>query len=109
MRMSADGYDYIYTHVDDSKIVENPWNTGLIYFLKQSGPPEYYLGNDYRYEDNENLWTMGCMTYAKEAVRKIEEIKGTLRKEKTPLPVDDCHPELDQSPLLGESEHIFNS
>ena len=73
--------------------------------VKKSGPPEYYLGNDYRYEEKEGLWTMGCTTYAKEAVRRIEEIKGTLRKEKTSLPVEDCHPELDSSPLLGESEH----
>ena len=55
MRMSADGYDYIYTHVDDSKIVENPWNTGLIYFLKQSGPPEYYLGKDYWFEEQDGI------------------------------------------------------
>ena len=48
---------------------------------------------------------MGCNTYTAEAVRRIEEQRGTLRKEKTPLPVDNCHPELDSSPLLGEHQH----
>jgi hypothetical protein len=30
---------------------------------------------------------------------------GTLPKYKTPLPTDKCHPELDDSPLLDESDH----
>ena len=45
-----------------------------------SGPPDYYLGNDYRFEDNESLWTVGSKTYAAEAIRKVEEKVGTLKK-----------------------------
>ena len=30
---------------------------------------------------------------------------GTLAKESTHLPVDDRHPELDKSPLLGSNDH----
>ena len=30
---------------------------------------------------------------------------GTLEKESTPLPIDDTHPELDESPLLGLNDH----
>ena len=110
LRTSVDGYDYICTHVDDFKIVAREpqiW-LNLIkdrFLVKQSGPPEYYLGNDYRYEEKDKLWTVGCTTYTTEAVRRIEELRGTLRYEKTPLPVDDCHPELDSSPLLGERQH----
>ena len=76
MRVTADGYAYICTHVDDFKIVaKSPehW-LNLIkkrFLVKQSGPPEYYLGNDYRFEEKEGLWTMSCNTYAKESVQMI--------------------------------------
>ena len=50
---------------------------------------------------------MGCTTYTKEVIRRIEELRGTIRWEKTPLPVDNYKPELDQSPILGEQEHCI--
>lgn len=70
MRVSTDGYDYICTHIDDFKIVAKSLEHWLdlikvIFLVKQSVPPEYSLGNDYQYEENEGLWTMGCSTYAK--------------------------------------------
>jgi len=109
---TGSGYEYICTHVDDFKIVAaNPdyWMIKIKkeFLVKTSGPPDYYLGNNYRFEDNESLWTVGSKTYAAEAICKVEEKVGTLRKCKTPLPIDDCHPELDDSPLPSESDHRF--
>ena len=112
MRLREDktGYDYICTHVDDFKIIArdpNKWMEMIkqTFLVKQAGPPDYYLGNNYRYEDNENIWTVGTVTYLNEAVRKVEEIFGTLRMYKTPLPADNFHPEMDDSPLLNEKQH----
>ena len=35
----------------------------------------------------------------------MERIYGCLPKESTSLPVTDCHPELEKSPLLGPDDH----
>ena len=75
--------------------------------LVKSGPTEYYLGNDIRYEDQEKLWTMGYTTYSKEAVHRIEEARDPLRKEHTTLPVEREGPELDRCSLLGEADHML--
>ena len=82
-RTSDLGYDYVCTHVDDFKIVackpEHWINLIKKHFLaKQSAPPEYYLDNDYRYENTESIWTIGCTSYTNEAVRQIEEMRDTL-------------------------------
>jgi hypothetical protein len=77
------------------------------FLVKSGGPPDYYLGNDYRYEGNEGIWTVGSKTYAAEAVRKVKEKRGTLHKCNTPLPVENCHPEIDDSSLLSENDHKF--
>lgn len=111
LRESNDGYDYICTHVDDFKIVARDpehWMNKIKerFLVKSGGPPDYYLGNDFRWEDSEKLWTVGSLTYTKEAIRRIEEIVGELRSFKTPLPnSEDCHPEMDQSELLDEKGH----
>ena len=54
MRMHEDGtgYDYICTRVDDFKIVARDPDCWLpqisgVFLLKSTGPPSYYLGNDY--------------------------------------------------------------
>ena len=78
---SADGYDYVCTHVDDFKIVAHfpEYWLNLIKkrsLVKQRGPPKYYVGNDYWFEEMEGLWTMGWSTYTKEAVYRIEKIRG---------------------------------
>jgi hypothetical protein len=106
------GYCYVCTHVDDFKIVSKDPDFWMLkikerFLVKSGGPPDYYLGNDYRYEGNEGIWTVGSKTYAAEAVRKVEEKRGTLHKCNTPLPVENCHPEMDDSPLLGENDHRF--
>ena len=110
LRDDSTGYDYICTHVDDFKIVaKNPTSwvdcIAAIFLVKEHGPRSYYLGNDYTYHDGQDIWTYGVQTYATEAVAKVERLYGTLPKESTPLPVGDCHPELDTSSLLDLDDH----
>ncbi len=69
--------------------------------MKEHGPRKYYLGNDYIYHDTEDMWTYGCQTYATEVVAHVKRIFGCLPKVSTPMPVTDCHPELDTLSLLG--------
>ena len=110
LRDDRSGYDYICTHVDDFKIVaKDPqsWieRVSAAFLIKSHGPRDYYLGCNYRIHDGQNMWTYGCQTYCKEAIEQVECIFGTLTKESTPLPVDDCHPETDDSPLLDPPIH----
>ena len=110
LRDCGDGYDYICTHVDDFKVVaRNPghWvdRIACIFLIKEHGPRNYYLGNDYTHHDGEDMWTYGCQTYATEAVARVERLYGCLPKVSTPLPVEDCHPEMDTSPLLALDDH----
>ena len=110
MRDTKDGYDYICTHVDDFKVVAkdpNLWveRIASIFLIKEHGPRNYYLGNDYTYHENHDMWTYGVQTYAKEAVARVERLYGCLPKQSTPLSVEDCHPEMDTSPLLGLNDH----
>ena len=109
-REEKDGYDYVCTHVDDFKIVARDPDKWLKYIqdsflVKESGPRKYYLGNDYTHRDQYGLWTYGGETYTKEAIARVERIFGCLPKQSTPLPVTDCHPEVDTSPLLGLEDH----
>ena len=55
-----------------------------IFFVKSAGPPKYYLGNNFHYEEKEKLWKIKCTTYANEDVQNIEEAHGTLCKKGTP-------------------------
>ena len=57
------------------------------------------------YHETQGLWTYGGQTYTKEAITRVERIFGCLPKQSTPLPVTDCHPEVDTSPLLGLEDH----
>jgi hypothetical protein len=62
------------------------------------------LGNDYNFSEGENAWVLGCSTYIKECIRRIEsefDLDGDLWTHRTPLP-EACHPELDDSALLPE-------
>ena len=111
MWMREDGirYDCICTHVDDFKIVAcdpDHWLTQIsgVFLLKSTGPPSYYLGNDYVWSPSENVWVLGCSTYIKECIHHLEEddmIKGNLWEHRNPLPAD-VHPEMDESPLLDD-------
>lgn len=109
LREECDGYDYICTHVDDFKIVARDpsrWQEQIsaAFLLKSVGPPNYYLGNDYNFSEEENAWVLSCATYVKECVRRIEsefDLEGDLWPHRTPLP-EGCHPELDESDLLTD-------
>ena len=110
MRDTNDGYDYICTHVDDFKVVaKNPnmWvdRTASVFLVKEHGPHNYYLGNDYTYHDTEDMCTYGCKTYATDAVAHVERLFVCLTKLSTPIPIGDCHPELDIKPLLDFDYH----
>ena len=110
LRDTKDGYDYLCTHVDDFKIVaKNPthWMTKIQakFVLKSVGPPSYYLGTNYNWSEQEKAWVVGCQTFCKEIIQRVEQdlIKGQLYPHKIPLPAD-CHPELDDSPLLDDGK-----
>lgn len=112
MRDDKSGYDYICTHVDDFKIVARKPHFLMNhiksnFLVKSFGDPEYYLGNNFHWEDKGQLWTLGCKTYTSEAIRRIENIFGPLPKNNTPLPERRYgqSQELDVSPLLGEYDH----
>lgn len=73
--------------------------------LKSSGPPSYYLGNDYQWSPSEGAWVLGSHTYTAECIRRIEAFlpEGTFLTPKyTPLP-SECQPELDDTPLLDDA------
>ena len=110
LRDEQDGYDYICTHVDDFKIyARDPehWMKKIKekFQVKSEGPPSYYLGNDYNFSKEHNLWVVNCATYLKEAIRKIESDPyfnlpaHGLTPRNIPMP-DQCHPEVDESPFL---------
>jgi len=110
LRDDLSGYSYICTHVDDFKVVcTNPemWidRIASVFLVKSHGPRDYYLGNDYFYHEDMDVWTYGTKTYTKEALARVERIFGCLPFNSTPLPPNDCHPELDESPLLDLGGH----
>ena len=107
---SGNGYGYICMHVDDFKIVADKPHYYLdlisaVLMVKSHGPRQYYLGNNYTYHPQHKIWTYNCKTYEQEALRKAEDILGILPKKSTPLPAKDCHPKLDESPLLDLHWH----
>jgi Reverse transcriptase (RNA-dependent DNA polymerase) len=110
MRDDQSGYDYICTHVDDFMVVaRNPeqWIQAIKsrFLLKTVGPPTYYLGNNFTWLERSGTWAVGCATYLKECVRKIEEddyFGGKLYTHKTPLPPN-VQPELDDTEFLDEN------
>ncbi|GFH61248.1 hypothetical protein CTEN210_17724 [Chaetoceros tenuissimus] len=67
------------------------------FFIKEQGPHEYYLGNDYQFFEDFNTWTFSEKTYEKEAIHKVEE---ELKKVTTPLPGRCPRLEQDKSPFL---------
>ena len=109
MHEDGTGYDYICTHMDDFKIVAHDpdrWLTQIsgVFLLKSTGPPSYYLGNNYMWSPTHNAWVLGCSTYIKECIHHFEEddmIEGKLWEHKNPLPAE-VHPEMNESPLLDD-------
>ena len=105
-RDDASGYDYTCTHVDDFKIVaKDPqfW-MALVqerFLIKQAEEPKYYLGNNYRFDEQSQQWLVGSETHVKECIAKVQRVHGEIKTRNAPLPPKDCHPEIDESPLLN--------
>jgi hypothetical protein len=101
-------YEYVCTHVDDFMIVSKTpekimESIKATYSVKSVGPPDYYLGNDYK-KDRQGRWCIGCKKYLVEAIKRVENIFGSLKKYSCPSETGD-HPELDSTPLLSDDEH----
>ena len=62
--------------------------------VKAEGPPDYYLGNDYK-RDNKGRLCVGRKKYIKEVLTRIESIFVTLRKYANPSKTGD-NPELNE-------------
>jgi hypothetical protein len=110
MNESGTGYEYVCTHVDDFMIIAKKPAVIMaalqdVYQINESsiGPPEYYLGNDYK-KDRKGRWCIGCKKYLGEAIKRVESMFGVLNKYSVPMPAGD-HPELDTSELLSDDEH----
>ena len=112
LRDSKDVFDYICTHIDDFKVVEKDpqmWvdRIATVFLVKEHGPRNCYLSNDYTYHDDQDAQIYGVQTYAEEAVTRIERMCGCLPKKSTPIPVTNCHPELDTSQLYLDDHHKY--
>ena len=100
---TATCYEYMCTHIDDFMIVsKNPEKImkeiEKVFKVKDDskGPPDYYLGNDYK-RDSQDRLCIGCQKYLKEALVRVESIMGIkLLKRNRPIEVGD-HPEEDES------------
>ena len=96
----GDCYDYICIHVDDFMAVGKRAQRIMdeiksVYTVKAEGPPYYYLGNNYK-RDKKGRLCVGSKKYIKEALTRIDNIFGTLRKYDNPSETGD-NPELDDS------------
>jgi hypothetical protein len=88
LNIDKDVYDYLYTHVDnfmicakDAKLIMD--HIEKVYTIKDIGPPNYYLGNDYK-KDRRGRWCIGCKKYLKEAVKRVEGMFGSVKKYLSP-------------------------
>ena len=101
-------YEYIATHVDDFMIAARRADRIMEeikahYQVKGDGPPDYYLGNDYK-KDSKGRWAVGCKKYLTECLKRVEAMFGKLTKQNSPSVPGD-HPELDDTELLNDDEH----
>lgn len=103
MRTYKGIYSFIAVHVDDfsvfSRHARELYNEiALIYKCKGGNEPTYYLGNDFR-RDQDGRWIKSARSFTNNAIAKVERIVGTLLKKKTPLSAND-HPETDKTDKL---------
>jgi hypothetical protein len=105
---AGDVYNYMCTHVDDFMIVARDPQAIMemiqaIYVVKYIGPPDYYLGNDYK-KDRQGRWRIGCKKYLVVAIKRVERMFGSLKKHSHPMETGD-HPELDESDIMSDEGH----
>ena len=74
-----------------------------VYTVKAEGPPDYYLGNDYKRDKKVRL-CVGSKKYIKEVLTRIKTIFCTLRKYNNPSETGD-NLNLEDSRALGDEEH----
>ena len=113
LREDESGYDYLCTHVDDFKVVaKDPqrWVNAIAgaFQLKCSGAPDYYLGMDYYFDDDNKVWLTGSKTYVEECIRRIQALLpngSQLCVHYTPAPSEGpaSHPETDTSDFLDDA------
>ena len=113
LREEKDGYDYLCTHVDDFKVVARDpqrWVNAIAgaFQLKCAGTPDYYLGMNYTFDEEERCWLTGTKTYVEECIRRIEGLLPPGRilcTHNTPAPSEGqaSHPETDRSDLLDDA------
>lgn len=101
-------YEYVCTHSDDFMIAARNAQSIMndikaTYNVKSEGPPDYYLGNDFK-QDAKGRWCFGCKRYIKEATTRIEALFGTIPKSTVPMASGD-HPEMDDSEVLDDTSH----
>jgi hypothetical protein len=116
-RKVGDYYEYIATYVDDLlAFSKNPM--ALIeevkkdYVLKGVGMPEYYLGGNVEEVQDPSLLEQGirtilsAKTYIHNVLGKLENMfdGGPFKKCSTPM-MESYHPELDDTPLLNDTNH----
>eukprot|EP00957_Ditylum_brightwellii_P070934 5390073-Ditylum_brightwellii.AAC.1 len=80
---------------------ENVGTTMMI--LKDVGPPEYYLENNYK-RDVKGRWNIGCEKYITKAISQVEHMLGKLLKHDIPMVTGD-HLEEDDSTNLNDTRH----
>ena len=64
LRDNKTGYDYIFTYVNDFKVLAkniSMWinNIASAFIVKEHGLRNYYLGNDYIYHRGQDMCTYG--------------------------------------------------
>ena len=75
------------------------------YHIKGEGPPEYYLGKDYK--TYKVQYAIGCKKYIKEAVRIVQyQEKVKMKRQSVPASPGD-QPELDTLEFLDDDGHIY--
>ncbi len=101
-------YEYVCTHSDDFMIASRDAQSIMdgikeTYNVKSEGPPDYYLGNDFK-RDKKGRWCFGCKRYIKEAIIRIEAMLGKIPKSTVPMAASD-HPEMDVTEVLDDDKH----
>ena len=74
-----------------------------VWTVKSKGPPDYYLGNDYK-KNKQGRLCVESKKYIKEAVIRVESIFGILKNITHPSKTDN-NPEIDDSLTLSDKEH----
>lgn len=109
IRLNSDGktYEYICSYVDDFMIFSRDTKKIMeeiqkVYTIKDDGPPEYYLGNNYKLHNGR--FSVGCKKYIKDVLGRLQDIHGEFVNRRRPCEKE-VHLELDQSPLLSVTQH----